>query len=200
MLSLDMYRFKGLCLFKPHETTQARTPSQKIEDINTYGLDVPELAEYLCVMHLYNTKTKFLFPCLFLEIKTSEPEYDYDYEENLQYTGQVETTNYLLLTCSPDNGKMIEFCMLPPPEHDIDEDALMDLFLRRNKLIDKRPTKKNIEELSKINHEIHNILGDFPNVVIDDTLKTHEAGVWFSEDDVVPMEQFIQMKLDEEEE
>lgn len=199
MLTLDTYRFKELCLFKPHETTPAQTPSRKIENLNTYGLNVPELAEHLCIMHLYNTKTKKLFPCLFLEIKTSEPEYDYDYEENLQYTGQTETANYLLLTCSPVDGKLIEFCMLPA-EHDIDEDALTGLYSKLNKLADKKMTKKNIKEIGRINHEISDILGDFPNVVIDDTLKTNKAGVWFSEDDVVPMDYFIQKKLDEMEE
>lgn len=200
MAMLDMYRFNGLWIFKESDVT----PERRIKGLNVYGLDIPKLMENLIWLHLYDTKTKFLLPKLFLKITHSEPEYDYDCDDNLQYTGQIETTNYLMLNCSPVNGKVFDPALLPPPERNINEDALIDLYSKRKELMTqstkKRSGKKILKELDRINHEIHSILGDFPDVVIDDTLKTHKASDWFSEDDVIPMEQFIQMRLDEMEE
>ena len=58
---------------------------------------------------MYNDDTKTNIPVLCLEETTSEPEYDYDWDENLEYIGENVMTTLIPFYYSMFNGKQIGF-------------------------------------------------------------------------------------------
>lgn len=145
-------------------------PFYKLHSIDNFK---EELLKYgytddmnVCFYNMYNDDTKTNIPVLCLEETTSEPEYDYDWDENLEYIGENVMTTLIPFYYSMFNGKQIGFEIAD--EIDIDNDEITKLIKEYNNYslrISKKIKKKDYENMIKIRKVLIDKFPDFSYII-----------------------------------
>lgn len=149
-------------------------PFYKLHSIDNFK---EELLKYgyadginVCFYNMYNDDTKTNIPVLCLEDTKSEPDFDYDWDENLKYQGENIITTLIPFSYSMFNGKKIEFEIAD--EIDIDNDKITELIKEYNNNLtgyslrmSNRIKKKDYENMIKIRHILIDKFSDFSYVI-----------------------------------
>lgn len=145
-------------------------PFYKLHSIDNFK---EELLKYgytddmnVCFYNMYNDDTKTNIPVLCLEETTSELEYDYDWDENLEYIGENVMTTLIPFSFSMFNGKKIKFEIAD--EIDIDNDEITKLIKEYNNYslrISKKIKKKDYENMIKIRKVLIDKFPDFSYII-----------------------------------
>ena len=145
-------------------------PFYKLHSIDNFK---EELLKYgytddmnVCFYNMYNDDTKTNIPVLCLEKTTSEPDFDYDWDENLEYIGENVMTTLIPFSFSMFNGKKIKFEIAD--EIDIDNDEIIKLIKEYNNYslrISKKIKKKDYENMIKIRKVLIDKFPDFSYII-----------------------------------
>jgi hypothetical protein len=145
-------------------------PFYKLHSIDNFK---EELLKYgytddmnVCFYNMYNDDTKTNIPVLCLEKTTSEPDFDYDWDENLEYIGENVMTTLIPFSFSMFNGKKIKFEIAD--EIDIDNDEITKLIKEYNNYslrISKKIKKKDYENMIKIRKVLIDKFPDFSYII-----------------------------------
>lgn len=145
-------------------------PFYKLHSIDNFK---EELLKYgytddmnVCFYNMYNDDTKTNIPVLCLEKTTSEPDFDYDWDENLEYIGENVMITLIPFSFSMFNGKKIKFEIAD--EIDIDNDEITKLIKEYNNYslrISKKIKKKDYENMIKIRKVLIDKFPDFSYII-----------------------------------
>lgn len=145
-------------------------PFYKLHSIDNFK---EELLKYgyadginVCFYNMYNDYTKTNIPVLCLEDTKSEPDFDYDWDENLKYQGENIITTLIPFSYSMFNGKKIKFEIVD--EIDIDNDKITELIKEYNNhslRISKKIKKKDYENMIKIRKILIDKFSDFSYII-----------------------------------
>lgn len=145
-------------------------PFYKLHSIDNFK---EELLKYgytddmnVCFYNMYNDDTKTNIPVLCLEKTTSEPDFDYDWDEHLEYIGENVMTTLIPFYYSMFNGKQIGFEIAD--EIDIYNDEITKLIKEYNNYslrISKKIKKKDYENMIKIRKVLIDKFPDFSYII-----------------------------------
>lgn len=157
MILLDKVIIQNVTFYKLHSIDNFK------EELLKYGYTDDM---NVCFYNMYNDDTKTNIPVLCLEETTSEPEYDYDWDENLEYIGENVMTTLIPFYYSMFNGKQIGFEIAD--EIDIDNDEITKLIKEYNNYslrISKKIKKKDYENMIKIRKVLIDKFPDFSYII-----------------------------------
>lgn len=139
----------------------------------------------VCFYNMYNDDTKTNIPVLCLEKTTSEPDFDYDWDENLEYIGENVMTTLMPFYYSMFNGKQIGFFIINIIHiNDVEVDDLISEYKEIcNK---KRQNKYDVTRLKEIDDYLNDLFKLYPNIII----KKNDS-ILYNEDDSIKINDFL---------
>ena len=121
-----------------------------------------ELADRMVFFNAYDDDAGKIWPQLCLELTEAEEIYDYDYDDNLQYSGLEEYIRYLPISSSPVTGESIEFEIVS--NYNIDSDRIKEILVKRD-AVPKRRSNKNLNKIAKLNEEIDKLTKGIADII-----------------------------------
>lgn len=139
----------------------------------------------VCFYNMYNDDTKTNIPVLCLEKTTSEPDFDYDWDENLEYIGENVMTTLIPFYYSMFNGKQIGFFIINIIH--INDAEVDDLISEYKEICNKkRQNKHDVTRLKEINDYLNDLFKLYPNIII----KKNDT-ILYNEDDSIKIKDFL---------
>ena len=128
--------------------------------LKSYKLN--KLSGRIVFFNAYDDTTGKIWPQLCLELTDAEEIYDYDYDDNLQYSGLEEHICYLPIPFSPVTGKNIEFETVS--NYNIDSDRIKEILVEKD-AVPKRRSNKNLNKIAKLNEEISKLTKGIADII-----------------------------------
>lgn len=156
MIKVDQYTCGQHAFFSLHNGENENDLKNMLK---SYKLS--KLSGRIVFFNAYDATGK-IWPQLCLELTDAEEIYDYDYDDNLQYSGLEEYICYLPIPFSPVTGERIEFETVN--NYNMDSDRIKKIIAERD-AVPKRRSNKNLNKIAKLNEEINKLTKGIANII-----------------------------------
>ena len=157
MIKVDRYTCGQHVFFSLHNGENENDLKNMLK---SYKLSKP--ADRIVFFNAYDDAAGKIWPQLCLELTDAEEIYDYDYDDNLQYSGLEEHICYLPIPFSPVTGEKIEFETVS--NYNIDSDRIKKIIAERD-AVPKRRSNKNLNKITKLNEEIDKLTKGIADII-----------------------------------
>lgn len=157
MIKVDRYTCGQHAFFSLHNSENENDLKNMLK---SYKLS--KLSGRIVFFNAYNAATGKIWPQLCLELTDAEEIYDYDYDDNLQYSGLEEHICYLPIPFSPATGEMIEFEIVS--NYNINSGRIKKIIAERD-AVPKRRSNKNLNKIAKLNEEIDKLTKGIADII-----------------------------------
>lgn len=157
MIKVDQYTCGQYVFFNLHN---GENENELKNMLKSYKLS--KLADRIVFFNAYDDAAGKIWPQLCLELTDTEEIYDYDYNDNLQYSGLEEHICYLSIPFSPVTGERIEFEAVS--NYNIDSGRIKTIIAERD-AVPKRRSNKNLNKITKLNEEIDKLTKGIADII-----------------------------------
>lgn len=157
MIKVDQYTCGQHAFFSLHNGENENDLKNMLKN---YKLS--KLANRIVFFNVYDDTAGKIWPQLCLELTDAEEIYDYDYDDNLQYSGLEEHICYLPIPFSPVTGERIEFEIVS--NCNINSDRIKEILVKRD-AVPKRRSNKNLNKITKLNEEIGKLTKGIADII-----------------------------------
>lgn len=157
MIKVDRYTCGQYVFFNLHNGENENDLKNMLK---SYKLS--KLSDRIVFFNAYDAAAEKIWPQLCIELTDAEEIYDYDYDDNLQYSGLEEHICYLPIPFSPVTGEKIEFETIS--NYNIDSDRIKEILAERD-AVPKRRSNKNRNKIAKLNDEISKLTKGIADII-----------------------------------